>query len=182
MGGTGKKLLWRDVKQEASKLEQAALVALLRDLYALNEDNRAFVHARLGIGENPLAPYKAVIDRWVCPSVQRNQDISVSRAKSALSQYKKAVGDAQGMAELAVYYCEACADFLSFCGVENEGYFVAIVNAVEQALDAIVQLDQDAQQAFLLRLNVVWTHAIDWGWGVSEDIGALMARYGFDLD
>lgn len=182
MFSTSKKLSWREVKQQANKLEQTTLLALLGDLYELSEDNRAFVLARLGIGEDPLAPYKAVIDRWVCPNVQRNQDISVRRAKNALSQYKKAVGDAQGIAELALYYCEACADFLSFCGVEDEAYFVAIVNVVEQALNALIELDEKGQQALLERLYILWSQSTDWGWGVSEDIISLMDEHGIDLE
>lgn len=177
-----KPLSWRDVKQQVNKLEPSTLVTWLGDLYALNADNRAFMHARLGLGDDPLAAYKAVIDRWVCPNVQRNQDISVNKASRALHQCAKAMGDALSMAELAMYYCEACADFLSFCGVEDEGYFIGIVNAAEQALDAIVQLDEDSQQAFLLRLDVVWAQSTEWGWGVNEDISTLMLERGFDLD
>ena len=39
--------------------------------------------------KNPTAdvtsPFKATISRWVCPDVTRNQNISVSKAKKAIS-------------------------------------------------------------------------------------------------
>ena len=43
----------------------------------------------------------------------RNQDTSVSQAKLAISDYKKAVGDPDGLAELMVFYRELAAAFCS---------------------------------------------------------------------
>ncbi len=36
---------------------------------------------------------RTTVDRWVWPDPFRNQDTSVSKAKQAISDYKKAVGD-----------------------------------------------------------------------------------------
>jgi len=44
------------------------------------------------------------MSRWFCPDDTRNQNISVSKAKKAISDYRKATGDLQGMAELTVSY------------------------------------------------------------------------------
>ncbi len=126
-----------------------------------------------------LEPYKATISRWVCSDVMRNQDYSVSKAKKAISDYKKAVGHAEGLAELTVFYCESCRDFLGFCSVDDEVYFNALVRMFEQALKWIRQLDSDQQEHYLERLDSVHSQADDWGWGVSSDMGELMAEYGF---
>jgi|HubBroStandDraft_6_1064221.scaffolds.fasta_scaffold5155624_1 hypothetical protein len=45
--------------------------------------------ARFGLGEDPLQPYKRSIDRWLWPDVLRRQDTSVSKAKQAISEYKR---------------------------------------------------------------------------------------------
>ena len=66
---------WSDVKIKLADFDRAGLTGLVQDLYAASKDNQAFLHARLGIGEDPLKPYKASISRWVCPDVMRNQDI-----------------------------------------------------------------------------------------------------------
>jgi hypothetical protein len=42
------------------------------------------------LGEDVLEPYKKIIDRWLWPDVLRRQDTSVSQAKRAISDYKKA--------------------------------------------------------------------------------------------
>jgi hypothetical protein len=86
-------------------------------------DNQTFLHSRFGLGEDVLEPYKKIIDRWLWPDVFRKQDTSVSQAKRAISDYKKAVGDPEGLAELMVFYCEQAAGFCSDIANDDEGYF-----------------------------------------------------------
>jgi hypothetical protein len=50
---------------------------------------------------NALEPYKRTIDRWLRPDVFRRQDTSVSKAKQAISDYKKALGHPEGVAEFS---------------------------------------------------------------------------------
>jgi hypothetical protein len=75
---------WSDLKCQLADLDRPALIGLIQDLYAANT-NQAFLHARFALGEDVLEPYKATIDRWVRPDVMRNQDISVAKAKKAIS-------------------------------------------------------------------------------------------------
>ena len=78
---------------------------------AAHKDNQAFLHARFGLGEDVLEPYRKTIDRCLGPDVFRNQDTSASQAKRAIADYRKAVGDPAGLAELMVFYCEQAAGF-----------------------------------------------------------------------
>ncbi|WP_319588967.1 hypothetical protein [uncultured Desulfobulbus sp.] len=174
-----KKPTWTDLKRNLADLDQHALLGLVQDLYAASKENKVFLHARFGMGDDVLEPYKATISRWVCPDVMRNQDYSVSKAKKAISDYKKAVGHSEGLAELSVLYCESCRDFLGFCSVDDEGFFNALVRMFEQALKCIRQLDAGQQEQYLERLDSVHYEADDWGWGVGEDMDDLMAEYGF---
>jgi hypothetical protein len=43
---------WADVKGGLASLDRVALLRVLQDLYATNEGNRAFFHARFGLGES----------------------------------------------------------------------------------------------------------------------------------
>jgi len=52
-----------------------------------------------------------------------NQGYSAAKAKKAISDSKKAVGHAEGLAELSVIYCVSCRDFLGFCSVDDEVFF-----------------------------------------------------------
>jgi hypothetical protein len=56
------------------------------------KDNQTFLHARFGLGEDILKPYKETLDRWLWPDVLRKQDTSVVKAKQTISSYRKAVG------------------------------------------------------------------------------------------
>jgi hypothetical protein len=37
--------------------------------------------------------------------------------QKAISDYKKAIGRPEGLAELTVFYCESCMNLLGFCGM-----------------------------------------------------------------
>ena len=93
---------WSEVKAKLGQFDRAGLVGLLSDLHSLSRDNQAFLHARLGIGSDPLTPYKMTISRWIYPDLLRGQEILVAKAKKAISDYKKAIGSREGVAELSV--------------------------------------------------------------------------------
>lgn len=176
---TRKKPSWTDLKRQLADFDRPALLTLIQDLYAASKENQVFLHARFQLGDDILAPYKAVISRWVCPDVTRNQDISVAKAKKTISDYKKAIGRPEGLAELTVFYCESCVALLNYCGMEDEGYFDALVRMFEQALKAIVALEPQQQDAFIERLDRVCNASSKWGWGVDEAMEALITDYGF---
>src|SRR6202140_1208833 len=100
---------WTDVKAKLASFDRAGLLGLVQDLYAAHPDNRTFLHTRFGLGEDVLEPYKQTIDRWLWPDAFRKQDTSVAKAKQAIFNYKKAVGDPAGLAELMVFYSATSA-------------------------------------------------------------------------
>src|SRR5580704_5526366 len=95
---------WSDVKAKLATFDRLGLLGLIQDLYAAHKDNQTFLHARFGLGEDILKPYKETLRRWLWPDVTRNQDTSVVKAKQAISSYNKAVGEPAGLAELMVFY------------------------------------------------------------------------------
>jgi len=60
---------WTDVKAKLEGLDQSGLLGLIRDLYTAHKDNQAFLHARFGLAEDVLEPYKRTIEQWLCPDV-----------------------------------------------------------------------------------------------------------------
>jgi hypothetical protein len=112
---------WTDVKAKLAGFDRLALLGLVQHLYAAHEHNQAFLHARFGLGEDALEPYKNRIDRWLWPDVFRQQGTSVSKAKQAISDYKKALADPEGVAELMVFYCERAAGFVETSEMKMQG-------------------------------------------------------------
>lgn len=169
---------WTDVKAELAKFDRAGLVALIQDLYAAHPDNQAFLHARFGLGENVLVPYKETLSRWLWPDVLRNQDTSVAKAKQTILSYKKAVGDPVGLAELMVFYCECAAGFCRDVSYEDEAYFNALVRMYEQALKTVATLSASDRNPLSARLYKVRTISHGFGYGVGDDMDSLFAIYG----
>ncbi len=83
----------------------------MQDLYAASKDNQNFLHTRFAMGTDVLEPYKAIIDRWVSPDVYKNQTYSVAKAKKPITDFKKASGRTEDLAELTVFYCEQAVEF-----------------------------------------------------------------------
>jgi len=171
---------WSDVKSKLADFDRAALLGLLQDLYAANKDNKTFLHTRLSLGEDVLTPYKITIDRWLWPDVFKHQIASVAKAKKAIADYKKAIGQAEGLAELMVFYCEQASGFSNDIGLQDEGYFDALVLMFEQALKTISNLSEGQRQPLWERLRVVHRICQNFGYGVSDVMGDLLAEYGAD--
>jgi len=171
---------WSTVKASLVGYDRAGLLGLVQDLYAASKDNQAFLHARLHLGADVLQPYKAAIVRWLWPDVLKNQDTSVAKAKMAIADYKKASGTAEGMAELMVCYCEHAAGFSRDVGLQDEGYFDALVRMFEQSLKVIATLRPVQCPPLLARLDAVRRASHDFGYGVGDDMDDLLAEHGDD--
>jgi hypothetical protein len=168
---------WTDVKAELASFDRLGLLGLIQDLYTAHKDNQTFLHARFGLAEDVLKPYKETLDRWLWPDVLRNQDTSVVKAKQAISGYRKAVGEPAGLAELMVFYCESAAGFCHDIGYQDDGYFQALVRMFEQALKAIAQLSSSDRKALIARLNRVRTISHNFGYGVGDNMDSLFVKY-----
>ncbi|MDP1549140.1 MAG: hypothetical protein Q8L97_03110 [Nitrosomonas sp.] len=171
---------WSDVKTKLADFDRAGLLGLLQDLYAANKDNQTFLHARLNLGDDVLKPYKTTINRWLCPDVLRNQDFSIAKAKKSIADYKKAIGQAEGLAELMVFYCERATGFIDDVSLQDEGYFDALVRMFEQALKTIASLANSQRPPLWDRLDAVRRACRDLGYGVDDDMEDLLAEYRAD--
>jgi hypothetical protein len=171
---------WEEVKADLTSFDRAALLAVLQDLYAASESNRSFLHARFGLGQDPLQPYKKIIDRWLWPDVFRGEETSVSRAKQAISNYKKAGGDPEKLAELMVYYCEQAAGFCRDVDHQDAAYCDALVRMFEQALRTTTGLAANSgtiRNRLLGTLDHVRSIGRQLGYGVGDNMDVLFAEF-----
>jgi hypothetical protein len=150
-------------------------LCLVQDLYVVHRDNQAFLHARFGLGEDVLEPYRKSIDGWLWPEVSRQQNTSVSKAKQAISDYKRAVSDPEGLAELMVFYCERAAGFSREVNHHDASYFDALVNMFERALEATNMLSWNVRSGLLARLDNVRNICREFGC-VGDDMDILFSE------
>src|ERR1019366_5709611 len=168
---------WTDVKARLAGLDRAGLLGLVHELYASHEDNRTFLHARFGLGAI-LKSCKKTSDRCVGRHVLGGQDTSVSKAKQAISDYKKAVGDSAGLAELMVFYCEQAAGFCDDVGYQDEAHFDAMVRMFEQAIKLAATQLPGVRDILLARLDRVRRLSHRFGYGVGDNMDSLFTKYG----
>ena len=167
------------MKTYLASFDRAALLGVLQNLYAADEANRTFLHTRFGLCEDPLQPYKKIVDRWLWPDLFRGQRTSVARAKGAITKYKKALGDPVGLAELLVFSCERAAGFCQDGHHEDTAYLDALVRMFKQALNATANLTGNVQNGLFARLDSVRSIGRQLGNGVGEDMDVLLSE--FDL-
>jgi hypothetical protein len=173
---------WIDVKEALGAFDRAGLFGLVQDLYGVSKDNQAFLHARLGLGRGQLEPYKARISTWICPDIMRNEPVSVSKAKKAIADYKKAIGRPEGLAELSIFYCEEALGFLESCGMEDENYFVALIRMYDCALTCVVKLPPTERLTYVERLDKLRLRSTSFGWGMGDSLNDLWRDADLDND
>lgn len=166
---------WTDVKAKLAESDRPGLVSLIQDLYRANEENRLFLHARFGLGEDSLEPYKKALDRWLWPDVLRNQNASAAKAKQVIASYRKAAGEPAGLGELMTFYCEQAIGFCLDVGYEDQSYLDALVNMFGGAIEGVSQLPSGDRKVLLDRLARVRKLSHDIGYGVGDDMDYLMA-------
>jgi hypothetical protein len=164
---------WSDVRTVLLDFDRAGLRGLVQDLYAASKDNQALLHARLGLGHDQLQPFKASISRWICPDLMKNQRISISKAKKAIADYKKAIGRPEGMAELSIFYCEEAFGFLESCSMEDGSYFAALIRMYERSLDIVSSLPPAERSTYVERLDRLRSRGRNVGWAVEEEFNSL---------
>lgn len=160
---------WSDLKAHLVGMEKDQLLALVKDLYGASKETQQFLHARYAVGgSDVLEPYKATITQWINPGDVR-KPLSVSKAKKAITDYKKAVGDPQGLAELGVFYCEQVFASLDLCTSEDESFYDALCVMFAQALGRIQKLPQADRSPYIERMWQVRLKGNEIGWGVWDD-------------
>lgn len=169
---------WQKIKDRLKHLDQQTLLLLVRDLYALNNENKLFLATRYGLGDNDnLSKYKAIIDRWLYPELHKNQQLSIAKAKKSISDYKKAKGEDIELIELMVYFCERAAAFSDDVGLQDEGYFNALIGMFEQSLKAIATLAPEQHLTFLERLDNVRDISSNFGYGIADELNVILLMH-----
>ena len=171
---------WADVRAFLLTFDRAGLQRLVQDLYAASRDNQVFLHARFGLGPDQLRPYKATISRWINPDLMKNQAVSVSKAKKAIADYRKAIGRPDGLAQLSVFFCEEAFRFVEGCSLSDERYFVALIRMYDQSVNCVLSLPLAERRAYVERLDKLRSRAKHVGWGVEDQLNDLWYLADFD--
>lgn len=161
---------WSDVKAAVVNLDHKHLVKLVTDLYRLSKENQAFLHARFAPGDDPLGPYKKTINECMYPDVYSNKPIQISKAKTTISSYSKAVGDPLGEAELMTFFVECGNSLTVDFGDIDEGFYEALNRMYRRAIEKVLSLPTEQQGEFKDRLEAIMTSSSGIGWGYHDTL------------
>ncbi len=161
---------WTDVKAVLVQRNASQLVALASDLYKLSNENRLFFHTRFILGEDPLGPYKSMIEECMYPDVFRNKPVEVSRAKSVITRYSKAAGDRRGEVELMTFFVECGNNFTVDYGDIGERFYDALNRMYRRALTKVLDLPKEEMTEFKARLKAIMISGSGIGWGYSDTL------------
>ncbi|OPY14490.1 MAG: hypothetical protein A4E66_00376 [Syntrophus sp. PtaB.Bin001] len=164
------KSTWSDVKAALTGMDKKQLTGLISDLYGFSKENQAFLHARFTIGSDTLAPYKKTIRDCMYPDIDKNRPIEISKAKKAISNYTKAVGNLAGEAELMTFFVECGNRFTLDYGDINEAFYDALNLMYRHAIDKVLSLPAEKQKEFQDRLKAIMTSSSNIGWGYHDEL------------
>jgi hypothetical protein len=171
---------WSTIKGALKDVSRAGLLGLVTDLYKLNAENKRFLHTRFDENLDPLKEYKEIIEKNIAPNDYDfwNRTISSSKARRAISDYKKALGKPEGVLELMVYYCECGTDFTIEMGDIDEAFYNSLGSMYNSVFE-FLNKEPELKGSFLPRLQNIITKAKKRGigWGFSDHISFLLENY-----
>jgi hypothetical protein len=161
---------WAAVKSVVAGLDKKQLVELVRDLYRLSKHNQTFLAARFSLGEDPLAPYKRTIRDCMYPDVMKDKPVQIAKAKRAISDYSKAVGDPVGEAELMTLFVECGNSFTVEYGDIDEDFYNALNLMYRRTIEKVLSLAESQQSVFVERLREIMESSSGIGWGYHDEL------------
>lgn len=161
---------WSDVKAVISGFDKQSLMVLISDLYSFSSENKKFFHSRFYLVENPLEPYKKVIEDSLYPDICDNEQIKISKAKKAISDYSKATGDPKGILELMVFFVECGNRFTLDYGDIDEDFYLALEGMYANAIENLLTMDEETLSNYIPRLEEIMESSDGIGWGYHDSL------------
>src|SRR5512147_375445 len=123
-----RKSQWSNIRKRLLLLDHPELIAQIKDLYAISDENRRFLEARFAqAGDQAqvvLADYKQEIiycffgERGISNDLPRLRD-----ARRLIRDYRKATKDAVGTLDLMLHYVEVGTEFTNTYGDIDEPFY-----------------------------------------------------------
>ena len=163
---------WSRLKPHLSALDRDALLALLRDLYALNVDNKVFLATRFlaASPEELAAPYRRIVkhvfnpDRGV-PSLQ------LAAARKALNDFRKACADPFQVIDFMLFYVEQGVICTNSYGDISAPFYESLLSVYNNAAKLASKLTAPTMiEQFRPRFAKIVRDTGNIGWGFHDGL------------
>ena len=185
---TKRKSQWLNIRKRLLLLDHSELIAQIKDLYAISDENRRFLESRFAQGEDQveavLADYKQEIiycffgERGISDDLPKLRD-----ARRLIRDYGKATKDTVGTLDLMLHYVETGTEFTNTYGDINEPFYNSLESVLSDFCEGIFK-SSDPERSYaqfnkrLVALKKA-TYGIGWGYGdtVQEILDNLESHF-----
>ncbi|MCB0111766.1 MAG: hypothetical protein KDE53_37840 [Caldilineaceae bacterium] len=161
---------WTDIRSELSQLPKDGLMALLRELYRLNADNKVFLATRLGMltDEEIVEPYREIIREEFNPAYGL-PEMRLRTARKAVNDFKKASSDPGAVVDLMLYYVEQGVICTNNYGDIDESFYNSHESMYVAAMDLLNAVDDpELYERFRPRAEKIVQDTRGIGWGFHD--------------
>lgn len=172
-----KKILWSELKKEIVKYDHPKLIELISSLYSLSKENKRFLEAKIINDGNVIEKYRDIISKSISTEAPwlKSHQLNLKNAKKAISDYKKATGNIDGVLDLMIHYIECGTQFTLAFGDIDEGFY----NSMESMFENVLKLmsSNNYSEDFLSRVKGVVKESQDMGWGYYDNISYMLEKW-----
>ncbi|MCF6766646.1 hypothetical protein L3V82_12785 [Thiotrichales bacterium 19S3-7] len=162
------------IKKSLNNKMKEELINIVLDLYSISKENKDFLGVKLLQSSDALESYREEIKTYLAPDRPWDNEISISKAKKAISNFRKASNNPIGLIDLMVYYVECGTEFLCEYGDMYEQYYMSLESVFENVLKKLKVYEVDQIADFIARLEKVVRKAYDMGWGYYDNISYML--------
>ena len=179
---------WTDIRKILKDAPNEALLDILKGLYNLSPQNKAFIRTQLLPGRQDkelLEKSRKQVIRAIYADTKGIPHMPrFGESRKVIRMYQKATGDVAGTLDLMLLHVERGTQFTNDFGDIDEPFYIALETMLGNLVDLLFE-SPDAKvlyTQFENRFNRLEHSASDIGWGygdtVSEMIGDLRERMG----
>jgi len=169
---------WSAARRHLATLDKPALLALVKDLYDFDTENRDFIQARCqpaDSGGEVLETYrKKIVEQFFSKRADGIGELKLGVARKAIRDYRKATGSLSGTVELLMTYVETGAEFTHDYGDIDERFYNSIESALEELAGLLRREAQELYPQFSERLAIVEQMAQGIGWGFGDFVADVV--------
>ncbi|MFZ2358925.1 MAG: DUF6155 family protein [Anaerolineae bacterium] len=163
---------WSHLKPHLQRLDKEQLLALLRELYGLNADNKVFLATRFipAAPEQMAEPYRKVVRQVFNPD-RGHPSLQLSAARKALNDFKKACNDPLLLIDFMLFYVEEGVVCTRTYGDINAPFYSSLLSVYRSAAELTRGLkDPHSMDTFQPRFLAIIRDTPMIGWGFQEGL------------
>lgn len=172
---------WTDIRKILKDAPKEALLDIIKGLYNLTPQNKAFIRAQVFPGRQDtelLEKSRKQVIRAIYPEtsgIPRGPRFGESR--KIINAYRKATGDIAGTLDLMLLHVELGTEFTNDFGDIDEPFYNALETMLGNAIDLLFESPnaEALYKQFSKRLDKLEHASSQIGWGYGDNVSIMIS-------